>query len=96
MTPPARNNTTAAAGQETSAAAATQSPGDAASYEEARDELASVVAQLESGGLSLDESLTLWERGEHLAGVCTRFLDGARERVEAALRRSDEENQDAV
>ena len=58
----------------------------AASYEHARDELAAVVARLESGGLSLDESLTLWERGEHLAALCTRFLDGARERVEQALR----------
>ena len=62
--------------------------GDAASYEHARDELAAVVGKLESGGLSLDESLVLWERGEHLAGVCTRFLDGARERVEAALQKS--------
>ena len=60
----------------------------AESYEHARDELAAVVAKLESGGLSLDESLTLWERGEHLAAVCTRFLDGARERVETALSRS--------
>lgn len=62
----------------------------AATYELARDELAAVVARLESGGLSLDESLALWERGEHLAAVCTRFLDGARERVEAALQRSQE------
>ncbi len=62
-----------------------------ASYEHARDELAAVVARLESGGLSLDESLTLWERGEHLAAECTRFLDGARERVETALRQSDEQ-----
>lgn len=60
----------------------------AASYEHARDELAAVIAKLESGGLSLDESLTLWERGEHLAAVCTKFLDGARERVETALSRS--------
>lgn len=65
----------------------TESPADrAASYEHARDELATVVARLESGGLSLDESLTLWERGEQLAAICTRFLDGARERVEKALR----------
>jgi exodeoxyribonuclease VII small subunit len=58
----------------------------AASYEHARDELAEVVAKLEAGGLSLDESLALWERGEQLASICTRFLDGARERVEDALR----------
>jgi exodeoxyribonuclease VII small subunit len=64
-------------------------PGEAAGYEHARDELAAVVARLESGGLSLDESLVLWERGEHLAAECTRFLDGARERVETALSRSE-------
>ena len=64
---------------------------EVATYELARDELADVVAKLESGGLSLDESLRLWERGEHLAGVCNRFLDGARNRVEAALARADEE-----
>ncbi len=66
-----------------------------ATYENARDELAAVVTRLESGGLSLDESLALWERGEHLAAVCTRFLDGARERVEAALRKSQENPEEA-
>jgi exodeoxyribonuclease VII small subunit len=71
--------------------AADNAESGAASYEHARDELAAGVARLESGGLSLDESLVLWERGEHLAVVCTRFLDGARERVETALRRSEED-----
>jgi len=54
-------------------------------YEQARDELQAVVAKLEAGGLSLEESLALWERGEELAKVCDRHLAGARERVEAAL-----------
>ena len=75
---------------DTPGAATEDAENGAASYEHARDELAAVVARLESGGLSLDESLVLWERGEHLAIVCTRFLDGARERVETALRRSEE------
>jgi exodeoxyribonuclease VII small subunit len=65
---------------------------DVATYELAKDELASVVAALESGGLGLDESLTLWERGEHLAAVCNRFLAGARERVEAALATADDQS----
>ena len=65
---------------------------EVATYELAKDELATVVSTLESGGLSLDDSLTLWERGEHLAAVCTRFLDGARERVEAALANADHES----
>ncbi|GAA2971192.1 exodeoxyribonuclease VII small subunit [Actinokineospora diospyrosa] len=54
-------------------------------YEQARDELATVVAKLEAGGLSLEESLALWERGEALAKICDRHLAGARERVENAL-----------
>jgi len=54
------------------------------SYEQARTELATVVERLEQGGNSLEESLALWERGEKLADVCQRWLDGARERVDAA------------
>lgn len=54
------------------------------SYEQARDELVQVVQRLESGGVPLDESLALWERGEHLAAVCQRRLDGARAKVDAA------------
>ncbi|HVK24874.1 MAG TPA: exodeoxyribonuclease VII small subunit [Actinokineospora sp.] len=54
-------------------------------YEQARDELAEVVTKLEAGGLSLEDSLALWERGEALAKVCDRHLAGARERIETAL-----------
>jgi exodeoxyribonuclease VII small subunit len=53
-------------------------------YEQARTELATVVERLEQGGSSLEASLALWERGEKLADVCQRWLDGARERIEAA------------
>lgn len=54
------------------------------SYEQARSELASVVERLEQGGTSLEESLALWERGEKLADVCQSWLEGARERIDAA------------
>jgi exodeoxyribonuclease VII small subunit len=54
-------------------------------YEQARDQLAEVVAKLETGGLSLEDSLALWERGEALAKICDRHLAGARERIEKAL-----------
>jgi exodeoxyribonuclease VII small subunit len=54
------------------------------SYEQARTELAGVVERLEQGGTSLEESLALWERGEKLADVCQRWLDGARERIDTA------------
>lgn len=53
-------------------------------YEQARDELLDVVRRLEAGGTSLEESLALWERGELLAEVCQRWLDGARARLTAA------------
>lgn len=54
------------------------------SYESARDELAEVVAQLEGGATTLEESLKLWERGEVLAKICQEWLDGARNKLEAA------------
>ena len=54
-------------------------------YEACRDELVNVVSQLEQGGLSLDESLKLWERGQALAKRCEEHLAGARQRIEEAL-----------
>ena len=57
---------------------------DALSYEQARDELVDVVRRLEAGGASLEESLALWERGEALATRCQQWLDGARQRLDAA------------
>ena len=54
------------------------------SYEQARDELANVVPTLETGGVGLEESLKLWERGEELAAICQQWLDGARAKLEAA------------
>ena len=58
---------------------------EALSYEQARDELASVVKRLETGGLTLEQSLDLWERGEKLAAICAEWLDGARARLTAAM-----------
>jgi exodeoxyribonuclease VII small subunit len=54
-------------------------------YEEARDELIEVVRILEQGGLDLEASLELWERGEALAKRCDDHLAGARKRIEEAL-----------
>ncbi|MDQ6650832.1 MAG: exodeoxyribonuclease VII small subunit [Actinomycetota bacterium] len=61
------------------------------SYEQARDELVEVVRRLEAGGVPLEESLTLWERGEALAAICQQWLDGARARLTEA--RSSEDSQ---
>ncbi|WP_121255622.1 exodeoxyribonuclease VII small subunit [Nocardioides ferulae] len=55
------------------------------SYEAAREELIDVVRRLETGGTTLEESLALWERGELLATICQRWLDGARQRLDRAI-----------
>ena len=65
-------------------------PSEALSYEQARDKLAAVVKRLEAGGLTLEQSLELWERGERLAAVCNEWLDGARARLAAAMARRDD------
>ncbi|MDX8054548.1 exodeoxyribonuclease VII small subunit [Lentzea sp. BCCO 10_0798] len=64
-------------------------------YEAARDELVDVVRKLEAGGLSLEDSLALWERGEALAKTCEQHLAGARERIDAALAVVEEDVSDA-
>ncbi|MBT3166936.1 exodeoxyribonuclease VII small subunit [Streptomyces sp. Vc74B-19] len=75
--------------EQTAAAAA-----EALGYEQARDELIEVVRRLEAGGTTLEESLALWERGEELAKVCRRRLDGARARLDAALAEEKAEEAD--
>lgn len=59
------------------------------SYEAARAELREIVAKLESGGQTLEESLALWERGEVLADLCQKWLDGAGERLDQAIAEHD-------
>lgn len=54
-------------------------------YEQARDQLADLVKRLEAGGLTLEQSLELWERGERLAAICEEWLEGARARLAAAI-----------
>ncbi|MEY3971764.1 MAG: hypothetical protein RL224_1099 [Actinomycetota bacterium] len=59
------------------------------SYEEARDELQEVVAQLEQQNVTLDASMALWERGEALAKVCEEWLSGARKKLTEAQGKKD-------
>src|SRR5712691_12771579 len=54
-------------------------------YEQARDQLAELVKRLEAGGLTLEQSLELWERGERLAAICAEWLEGARARLATAM-----------
>jgi exodeoxyribonuclease VII small subunit len=62
-------------------------------YEQARDELISIVAQLEGGQIGLEDSMALWQRGEALATHCNTWLDGAEAKLttgpEATLSEQD-------
>jgi len=71
-------------------------PGPAAdvatlSFEQARDELVRVVAALEQGAPTLEQSLALWERGEQLYARCEEWLLGAKRRLDAARGEGDAE-----
>lgn len=72
-------------------AAATSTDVSALSYEDAREQLVKVVSQLEAGGVSLEQSLALWERGEALADHCEQWLEGARKRLAATRETADPE-----
>jgi exodeoxyribonuclease VII small subunit len=65
------------------------------SYEAAREELVEVVRRLEAGGTDLETSLALWERGEQLARICQRRLDGARRRLDDAIAAEQQAGQQA-
>ena len=71
-----------------SAEKSTQVNGEIAamSYEQARDELVKVVAELEQGAVTLQDSMALWERGEALAAQCETWLSGARKRLDEAVK----------
>jgi len=60
------------------------------SFEQARDELVRVVAELEQGAPTLEESLALWERGEQLFARCEEWLLGAKRRLDAARGEGDD------
>ena len=59
------------------------------SFEAAMEELERVVGQLESGTESLEEALTLYERGTILAQRCGLLLDAAELRVNQLRERED-------
>lgn len=54
-------------------------------YEQAREELITIVARIESGEVPLEESMRLWERGEALAAHCQAKLDTAQEQLDKTV-----------
>ena len=55
-------------------------------FEEALQELETIVQRLEDGNLSLDESLALFEEGIKLSHLCSQRLDEAEKKVEILLK----------
>ncbi len=52
------------------------------SFEQALSALETIVQQLERGDVPLDESITLYERGEKLRSACQARLDAAQAKIE--------------
>jgi exodeoxyribonuclease VII small subunit len=83
---PTSGSTGSASGDGAPARRSDKRPG----FEQARDELTDLVKRLEAGGLTLEQSLQLWERGEQLAAICEDWLEGARARMATALARPED------
>ena len=60
-----------------------------APFEAGLQELETVVKQLESGELPLEQSLELFEKGIKLSEVCRKQLEEAETRVEMLVKRGD-------
>lgn len=58
-------------------------------FEKALKELDGIVRELETGELSLDESLARYEKGVKLSEQCQSKLDQAREKVKKLIKKQD-------
>ena len=61
---------------------------DEPTFEAAQRELEQIVERLERGQVSLDETISLWERGDELYRFCLTRLDAAHGRIEELARRA--------
>ncbi|MBV7259884.1 exodeoxyribonuclease VII small subunit [Erythrobacter sp. WH158] len=59
------------------------------SFEQALTALEGIVQQLEQGDVPLDDSITLYERGEQLRAACQKRLDAAQARIEKIVTGAD-------
>lgn len=55
-------------------------------FEENLHELEGIVGQLEKGNASLEDSITLFEKGMKLSKECTKELDKAENRVKVLVK----------
>ena len=64
---------------------------DKIDFEASLKELESLVKEMESGELTLDESLQKYERGVQLTKQCQEALSKAEARIKAVMGESDED-----
>jgi len=55
-------------------------------FEEALKKLENIVAKLEAGDMSLEESLSKYEEGIKLSKICARQLEAAKSKVELLMK----------
>jgi exodeoxyribonuclease VII small subunit len=60
-------------------------------FEQSITELEKIVSQLESGSVTLDESLSLFEKGIKLSKSCQQMLDAAEKKVSILMTNDDGE-----
>jgi exodeoxyribonuclease VII small subunit len=58
-------------------------------FEEAMERLEQIVEGLESGNLSLEESLKIFEEGMSLVNFCSRKLEEAEQKVTILIKESE-------
>ena len=59
------------------------------SFEQALEELQTIVNALETGNVNLDDSLGLYERGVELVRLCNKRLDEAQQRISVVRETAD-------
>ncbi len=59
-------------------------------FETALTELETLVEQMEAGDITLEESLKLFERGVTLTRDCQQALQGAQQKVEILLQKTEQ------
>jgi len=63
----------------------------ASQFEEAMEELEKLVAQMEQGDISLEESLKAFERGIKLTRTCQQALQDAEQKVQILLEKNGQQ-----
>lgn len=62
-------------------------------FETALADLEDIVKKLEAGNVSLNESISLFEKGIALSDMCSKMLENAKQRIEVIKSENYKENE---